>query len=252
MITMIDSIEAPMTTGHPIPAAILNAAAVGAYVHGNSWPTYREYAAARPDLDRAGRIVTITLELAGLAPFTARCADLEKGGMALDDLGGFMRIADRRYGPPWIYTFASNGAAMLERMHEIGYGQGVDFYYWSAHYNGEPHVCSPGVCGEVAANGTQWTNAVPGNCDGSLIAEYMLNPPQTIAIPEDSEMLTSCVDHKGDIHIFVEVPHSKDDPTQGATVFECYQQGGIEWAGGEPGKRKAAAYPLVRLPQDVA
>lgn len=252
MITMIDSIEGPATTGNPIPSAILNAAAVGAYVYGNSWPTYREYAAARPDLDRAGRIVTITLEVAGLPRGIARCADYEKGGMVIADFVPFMGLADRRYGLPWHYCAASNGAALLQYAADHSYYRGRDFFYWSAHYTGEPHVCAPNVCGYPEADGTQYTDQIAGNCDGSLLNDYMLHAPETINIPEDEQMLSSCVDHKGNIHVFVEVPDSKDDPTAGAKVYEVFQTDGTHWAGGEPNKRKAAAYPLVRVPQDVA
>lgn len=252
MITMVDSIESPATTGRPIPAAILSAQAVGAYVWGNSWPTYRSYALARPDLDRRGWIVTITLSVNGLQPETARCGDFENGGLVNAEVGRFLQLADYRLGLPWLYTFAGNGADLLHAAEAAGYNQGEQFYYWSAHYGVGAHICAPDVCGYPRADGTQYTYQIPGNCDGSLIQDYMLPQPQPITIPEDSEMITSTVDHKGNIHVFVEVPHSKDDPTQGATVFEVYQDDGVHWVGGQPNVRKAQAFPLVSLPKDVA
>lgn len=184
MIELIDSIEAPETTQHPIPDAILHAQAIGAYKYGNSWPTYFPYSKARPDLDAAGRIVTITLTWDG----PARCYDIESGGGKNENIGRFMEQADRTHGIPWLYTFASNMEAMLSAAEGFGYHRGRDFYAWAAHPNSRygKHVCSPGVCGYPAVDATQFDFTVPGNCDASVCGDYMFPSATHPDIPEDA------------------------------------------------------------------
>jgi hypothetical protein len=75
--------------------------------------------------------------------------------------------------------------------------------------------------------------------------------PVTITIPEDEDMITSATDGKGQVHVFVFVPKSKDDPRAGGTVFEMYEQkqdnGTFKWATDKHGV-KAEAYHLGQVP----
>lgn len=64
-------------------------------------------------------------------------------------------------------------------------------------------------------------------------------------------MITSVLDDKGLIHVFVTVPHGAD-LSKGCTVFELYQKpANAGWTGGATGKQKALAYPLARIPENV-
>lgn len=76
-------------------------------------------------------------------------------------------------------------------------------------------------------------------------------PPVIITIPEDQNMIAATVSGNN-VHVFVEVPHAKDDPTKGSVVYEIYQTGPGNWAGGQQGKQKALAYKLVDIPANVA
>lgn len=183
-VELIDSINCPAHTRSPIPQAILNAQSIGAYSAGNSWQTYDDYADARPDLDAIGWIVTITLTCTGFG----RCYDIEPGGGSNANIGRFMAIADRKWGLPWLYTYASNTAAMTAAAARFGYHQGEHYYVWSAHQGKGRHICAPDVCGYPRADGTQcWYP--PENCDGSLINDYML-PAKTPIATGDDDMIT--------------------------------------------------------------
>jgi hypothetical protein len=253
MIELVDSIECPAHTQSPIPQAILHAQAVGAYAFGNSWLTLDDYSDARPDLAAIGWILSITLSCAG----RARCYDIEPGGGSNANIGRFMINADRTYGIPWLYTYASNVAAMKLAAAAQGFvwrpdGQG-DYLIWSAHQGHGRHICHPDVCGYPQADGTQ-CGYEPENCDFSLINDYMLPPPEPVVIelPEDPDMITSVLDQNGCIHMGVAIPHKSEDPSAGATIYEIYQQDDrIHWVGGTAGKRKAAAYKLCSIPEDV-
>lgn len=168
---VVDSIESPQTTGAAIPAAILNATAIVAYQFGNSWPTYGPYCDARPDLAKKGWIISTTLTCDG----PARMYDIEDGGGHISNIGRFMQQADRTWGKPILYTFASGVAAMIEAADDQGYDRD-DYYIYSAHpdsSNGK-HICGPNVCGYPTADATQYTFRTPGNCDTGIFQSYVL------------------------------------------------------------------------------
>ena len=249
-VYMTDSIEAPQITGHPIPQAILDAPAVAGYNHGNSWPSYAPYAAARPDLVKSGRLVSITLS----AFYPARCLDMEQGGALISQAPGWFRDhADHTDGKPILYTFASQGQEAVNTMSAAGIGRDK-YYLWLAHWTYHDHICAPNICGYPAADGTQWTDKVAGNCDGSTMYAYVFGAqPVIITIPEDPMALSAIVKpaktgEQARVHIYVEVPKDKDDSTKGCDVYELYQTpNGATWEGAKKGV-KALAYHLASVP----
>lgn len=180
---VIDSIESPSTTGQPIQAEVKNAAVVLGYSSGNSWPTYKPYVEARPDLDKRNRVIPITLTCDGFG----HVYDIEDGGGHVGNIGIFMHNATNvwktpeRWGLPWLYTFASAVEAMVDAARGFGYEQGKDYYVWAAHPNSKygKHVCSPGLCGYPRADGTQ--HLFHSDYDASILNTYMLHdaaPPK--------------------------------------------------------------------------
>lgn len=220
MIVLIDSINAPVFGTGPIPQAILHAPAVGAYDHGNSWPTIGPYSQARPDLVEKGWIVSITLTALG----SARAYDIEPGGGTNQNIGRFMEIADRRFGLPWLYTFASNVEAMLQWALKSGYHQDRDFYVWSAHQGAGHHICGPGVCQYPRADGTQCGFA-PENCDFSLLNDYMLPSHKPVPMSPYAIFPTNLdvrLPNHGNERLTVE---KADGALQHARVYKVYLQG---------------------------
>jgi hypothetical protein len=168
MIEMVDSLTSPQTTGSPIPADVMNAEVVAGYEAGNSWPTFVPYCEARPDLARKGWVVSITLTALG----HARAYDIEPGGGSNQNIGIFMSNAVKSEGLPWLYTFASNGQAMMDSAVRFGFHQGKDYYYWSSHVGRGKHICAPDVCGFPRADGTQYE--FDTLIDRSTLNDYML------------------------------------------------------------------------------
>ena len=253
-LTCIDSIEAPETTGHGVPTAVLNAQTVAGYNYGNSWATYSPYCAARPELAAVGRIISIALRPPA-GGIRSRCFDIEPGGGHNSEIPEFMEHgADRTWGLPILYTYASNVAAMTSSAHSSGYTQGIDYYVWSAHPGGGQHICAPTVCGYPKADGTQCGYRA-GNCDFSLFNDYVFAPipaPVPIEVPEDESMITATTDGAGRLHVFVAVPHDSADASKGATVYELYQQDDkVHWTGGAAKQQKALAYKLAAIPENV-
>jgi hypothetical protein len=174
-MTTIDNVIDAVTT--PAPPVILQATAALAYggpngaPSGNSFRNWEQYAAARPDLVKKGWLTSVTLTSVS----KCRCYDIEPGGGVNGNIGVFMRNADRTHGLPWLYTFESNGAAMIAAARGFGYRQGHDYYVLSAHPGTKSgkHICGPHVCGApFTADGTQWNFA--GSFDASLLNDYML------------------------------------------------------------------------------
>ncbi len=184
---MVDSIESPQTTNGPIPAAILSAPAVGGYIAGNSWPTYFPYAAARPDLVAVGRLVSITLTSSA----AGRCLDVEPGGATNTGAARwFVGLADSSDGKPIFYTSASNVQALINALATGGI-QRDQYFIWSAHYTFVRHICAPNTCGRAPqCDGTQWTDAVPGNCDGSTMFSYVFQAASPPPPPQEVDMAT--------------------------------------------------------------
>lgn len=194
---VIDSIISPQTTRQPIPQQIHQATAILGYSGGNSWPTWNPYRAARPDLAAKHWVVPVTLSCTAFG----HVYDIEPGGGSNRNIGIFMHNArnvwktQNAFGPQWLYTFASNGAAMLAAARRFGYVQGRDFYYLAAHPNSRfgEHICHPELCGFPRADGTQHLFA--GAFDTSVLNDYMLHgakpaPPQPPKpLPEATTMI---------------------------------------------------------------
>lgn len=199
LLTMIDSIESPSTTGHPIPAAILNADAIAGYIAGNGWPTFRPYLAARPDLAKTGRVLSISLT----AYQAARCYDFESGGIPNGAVGIALSKADRTLGKPWLYTSAANSAALISTAVRLGHPRS-SYFLWSAHYGYGRHICGPRTCGFPQADGTQYADQIPENCDGSLIPTYMFPSPVPILEEVDPMAIAVAQNRDGALECFVE------------------------------------------------
>jgi hypothetical protein len=228
-INLIDSIEAPAHTGHPIPTAIVVGQAVAGYNYGNSWATFDDYCDARPELAEIGWVVSIALR-PPTGGVRSRCFDIEPGGGRNDEIAEFMEHgADRSYGLPWLYTYASNVSAMTAAAAAQGYPR-TEYYVWSAHPGGGHHICGPDAygpgrsCGYPQADGTQ-CGYLRGNCDISLLNDYMLPAPQPAPTPfpiEDDNMITATQDKNGDLFVFVELDDGR--------VMHTYQTNGV-WHG---------------------
>lgn len=181
---VIDSIQSPQTTGTAIPPEVMSAAAVIGYIAGNGWLTYEPYRQARPDLAAKGLVLPCSLTYA--VPLgVRRCIyDIESGGGVNGNIGHFADRVDRSE-PFYLYTFASNGEAMLAAARGFGYEQGRDFYYLAAHATGKKHICAPDVCGYPRADITQYVFA--GSYDKSVAWDYALphsqpKPPDPYAL----------------------------------------------------------------------
>lgn len=174
-MTTIDNVIDAVTV--PPPAVILQATAALAYggpggaPSGNSFRNWEAYAAARADLVKKGWLTSVTLTCVS----HCRCYDIEPGGGKNGNIGVFMHNADRSHGLPWLYTFESNGVAMIAAAKGFGYRQGHDYYVLSAHpgTRAGKHICSPQTCGaSFTADGAQWNFA--GSFDASILNAYML------------------------------------------------------------------------------
>jgi len=162
------------TTATPAPPIILQADAALAYVAGNSFINWDTYAAARPDLASKGWLISVTLTCLG----HGRCYDIEPGGGKNQNIGIFMKHADRTHGLPWLYTFASNHEAMVAAAASFGWHRGRDYYTLCAHpgTSAGKHICAPHTCGvPFTADGTQWL--FHGDYDASILNDYMLPAP---------------------------------------------------------------------------
>ena len=157
---------------------VLSAQSLLAYVAGNSFLDFAEFEKARPDLVALGWIVSTTLTCVA----RARCYDIEPGGGQNKNIGIFMKNADRTHGLPWLYTFASNVAAMVSAAKSFGYTQGKDYYVYAAHPNTKfgQHICSPSVCGFPKSDGTQYLFAK--SYDRGILNDYML-PAKHVTTP---------------------------------------------------------------------
>lgn len=178
---VIDSIVSPQTTNQPIQDIIKKAAVVLGYSGGNSWPTFRPFETARPDLVSEHRVIPVTLSCVDFG----HMYDIEPGGGQNQNIGVFMHNARNVWktqdvwGPQWLYTFASNVEAMVAEAAKFGYKQDTDYYVLAAHPNSShgKHICAPNVCGYPKVGGTQYLFA--GSYDESIISAYMIHkvPP---------------------------------------------------------------------------
>jgi hypothetical protein len=185
LIDTADAIDSPQTTGSPIPGPIMKLPCVLGYEFGNNWRTFGPYCQARPDLAKKGWVVSVTLTCLG----HSRMYDIEPGGGENKNIGIFMANADRSDGLPWLYTFASNGEAMLNAAKGFGYTQGKDFYYYSSHDTQQKHICGSSGCNYPKADGTQYSFA--GSYDLGVVNDYMLPgaTPQPAPVPQASYLM---------------------------------------------------------------
>jgi hypothetical protein len=245
-IDMIDSIQAPATTGAPIPQAILKAQAIAGYIAGNSWPTWGPYVAARPDLLAAGRAVSITLTCRA----RARCLDIESGGATPPEAPGWYRdYADRTFGLPILYTYASQVQDVINAMSAAGIPRG-DYLIWSAHPSGGRHICGPDAygaghgCGYPQSDGTQYAT-LQGNCDISIMAAHCFTPaplPKPPPSSEEPSMITAVLRADGRIELFAEAQPSGDG--QCGQVWHTWQ---VAPAGGWNGSAQGRVAQWVSL-----
>lgn len=152
---IVDSIQSPQTTGNNIPSEIRSAKVVIGYIAGNSWPTYHVYEGARPDLTTRGLVIPCSMTWVVPQGVKWCIYDIEPGAGKNGNIGLFANRCNRSV-PFYLYTFASNGRAMLSAARSFGFVQGHDFFYIAAHANGKPHICEPDVCGNPKADITQY------------------------------------------------------------------------------------------------
>jgi hypothetical protein len=113
------------------------------------------------------------LSIAVTAAEDADCLDVERGDAANQQAPGWvMRQQKLGNARPVVYTSASNAAALLATLRDHGIARS-QVRLWSAHYGHGKHICGPGQCEYPQADGTQWTDAAPGN-GGSKIDESLL------------------------------------------------------------------------------
>ena len=154
MITMYDSIYVAN-----LPAG---AEAYAGYV-GGFWPTFSSLPPAE-----------YKLSIAINAREDAMCLDVESGDAVAAQAPGWWRAAQQNH---YLYTSASNAQLLINTMADAGIARS-QYKLWTAHYTGTPHVCAPDVCGYPVADGTQWTDAGPNNCDVSLLnADFFATSP---------------------------------------------------------------------------
>lgn len=157
-ITMYDSIY--------VSSLPSGAAAYAGYVSGN-WPTY---AAMVAKFEKSGAY------LLSVDPFGtgfAHCLDDEPGDATNSVVEAWWkRMKAAGVAMPVVYTSASNVQAVIDILMEDMGLQRSEFLIWSAHYTYSAHICAPAVCGEPAADATQWSDEGPGGCDVSAVASY--------------------------------------------------------------------------------
>ena len=135
-ITMFDDVSVSL-----IPR---NAEAVAGYVNGK-WATYPEVVRQFPHAHH--------LSIAVSASADADCLDVEPGDATNAQAPAWVKRqrSRRKAGAksvtrlPVLYTAASNGEALIAACTKAGLAYGVDYLWWSAHYNqalGE-HICNP-------------------------------------------------------------------------------------------------------------
>ena len=144
-----------------IPAT---AEAVAGYTSGH-WPTYNALVAKFPHAHH--------LSIAVNASERARCLDIEPGDATNSQAPGWFRnVADHSQGKPVLYTYASNGQALVNTMSAAGIARS-EYFLWLAHFTGTPHICGPHD-GFVQADLTQWTDKALGrNLDASMVEDVV-------------------------------------------------------------------------------
>jgi hypothetical protein len=163
---MLDSVQPP-----ELAWAIAHGykpAALGAYVAGN-WVTIGP---ARQLAAQAGIRV---LSIAPFASADAQCLDIEAGDASPAQAPAWVRRQHARgVGRPVLYASASMMGAVRAMIRNAGIPRD-SIRLWSAHYNGQPHICGPETCAYPscpAVDGTQWADSLAGHViDQSVLAD---------------------------------------------------------------------------------
>ena len=135
-----------------------DAQAVAGYV-GGRWPTYSRVVNGWPHAKH--------LSIAVTAGQDARCLDVETGDALISQAPAWVKRQHQRGETrPVLYTSAAWGERLINTCTAAGLKYGVDYLWWSAHYNpalGE-HLCGP-KCGfglTHTAHATQFTDRALG------------------------------------------------------------------------------------------
>lgn len=154
-----------------------NAYALAGYTSGY-WPTYEPMVQQFPKLAKAGRIVSIAVNV----EHDAMCLDVEPGDASPDQVVGWVeRQMARGVKRPIIYTSISGMQDIVDRLAKAGIGR-HEVRLWSAHYSHGEHLCGPQCNARInfgftdIVDATQWTsNALGRNLDQSVCEDDFLS-----------------------------------------------------------------------------
>lgn len=157
MGTMLDTVDDPRAT-----FSGLTVEAVAAYGNGR----FANYVVAREEFPQA-HILQIDVTGQGIG----EAGDFEPGDLGYDQVGNWAR--QRMAAGVWrpvIYFSVSNWGTVVNSLAAAGVPR-TSVRLWTAHYNGEPHLCSA-ACGygvSDTADATQWASS---DAAGTLPAMY--------------------------------------------------------------------------------
>lgn len=117
----------------------------------------------------------------------ADVADAEKGDFTLPQAAAWLpKARPVNLLKPCDYTSASNIEELVFLIEKQGMARG-EFFIWSAHYTGIPHICGPHTCGYPQADFTQFTDhQFSRNIDGSMVPETgIFKPTAKVPLPAD-------------------------------------------------------------------
>lgn len=156
MGTMFDTASDPAATFRG-----LQVEAIAAYGNGR----FANYEAAKREFPHA-HVLEIDVSGQGIG----HAGDFEAGDMAYAHAGTWAKgRIEAGIHRPVIYFSASNWGAVMESLSAAGVAR-EHVRIWTAHYNGEPHICNPKQCGTGGtADATQWGSA---DAPSTLPAEY--------------------------------------------------------------------------------
>lgn len=167
MFTMFDSV----TLG-TVPS---DAPALAGYTSG-FWPTYGPMVAQFPKLAKAGRILSIAVNV----NHDAECLDCEPRDATPDQVPAWVeRQLARGVERPVVYSSVSEYPQILVQLNAHGINRS-EIRIWTAHYNGHEHICSA-ACNPYGfvgpADATQWTDKALGgrNLDQSICEDEFFN-----------------------------------------------------------------------------
>jgi hypothetical protein len=178
---MFDTSDDPATT-----LAGLQVEAVAAYANGR----YANYTAAARAFPAAK---LLEIDVAGQR--VGNAGDFEQGDMPYSEVGPWASARlSQGVVRPVIYFQASSWAPVMQSLASAGVLRS-QVRLWTAHYNGQPHLCSS-ACGfgvEQAVDATQWASpqaagTVPSmygsrNIDVSLTADDFWGPAPPAPVP---------------------------------------------------------------------